>query len=110
MRNRWSWLHAACALALLSPPAISAAADLSKVLHITFQVAESGFDPVLTSDYYSGTVIESIFDPLLTYDYLARPAKLVPNTAESLPEKRTPSLPALPVRRMPGMHRQREMG
>jgi len=86
MRNRWSWLHAACALALLSPPAISAAADLSKVLHITFQVAESGFDPVLTSDYYSGTVIESIFDPLLTYDYLARPAKLVPNTAESLPE------------------------
>ncbi|TMG72738.1 MAG: hypothetical protein E6H75_14900 [Betaproteobacteria bacterium] len=38
------------------------------------------------SDYYSGTVIESIFDPLLTYDYLARPAKLVPNTAESLPQ------------------------
>src|SRR6185503_20525127 len=27
----------------------------------------------------------AIFDPLLTYDYLARPAKLVPNTAEALP-------------------------
>lgn len=48
-------------------------------------VAETGFDPARVSDYYSGTVIEAIFDPLLTYDYLARPAKLVPNVAESLP-------------------------
>src|SRR5687768_11051420 len=62
------------------------AADPSKILRITFQAAETGFDPVRVSDYYSGTVIEGIFDPLLTYDYLARPAKLVPNTAEALPE------------------------
>ena len=62
------------------------AADPSKILRITFQAAETGFDPVKVSDYYSGTVIEAIFDPLLTYDYLARPAKLVPNTAVSLPE------------------------
>ena len=33
-----------------------------------------------------GHVIEAIFEPLLTYDYLARPAKLVPLTAEALPE------------------------
>ena len=62
------------------------AADASKILRITFQAAETGFDPAKVSDYYSGTVIEGIFDPLLTYDYLARPAKLVPNTATSLPE------------------------
>ena len=62
------------------------AADPAKVLRITFQAAETGFDPLKVSDYYSGTVIEAIFDPLLTYDYLARPAKLVPNTASSLPE------------------------
>jgi oligopeptide transport system substrate-binding protein len=62
------------------------AADPAKVLRITFQAAETGFDPVKVSDYYSGTVIEAIFDPLLTYDYLARPAQLVPNTAVSLPE------------------------
>ncbi|HEY8252367.1 MAG TPA: ABC transporter substrate-binding protein [Burkholderiales bacterium] len=62
------------------------AADPSKILRITFQAAETGFDPVKVSDYYSGTVIEAIFDPLLTYDYLARPATLVPNTAVSLPE------------------------
>src|SRR4051812_39653621 len=57
-----------------------------KTLHVTFQAAETGFDPVKISDYYSGSVIEAIFDPLLTYDYLARPARLIPNTAQSLPE------------------------
>ncbi|MGZ8156123.1 MAG: ABC transporter substrate-binding protein, partial [Burkholderiales bacterium] len=61
------------------------AATPQKTLRLTFQAAESGFDPVRVSDYYSGTIIEAIFDPLLTYDYLARPAKLVPNVAESLP-------------------------
>jgi len=72
-----------------TPPAGSGAAQpaagSAKVLRVTFQAAESGFDPVRISDYYSGTVIEAIYDPLLTYDYLARPAKLVPNTAEALP-------------------------
>lgn len=62
------------------------AADPAKVLRVTFQAAETGFDPIRISDYYSGTVIQAIFDPLLTYDYLARPAALVPNTATSLPE------------------------
>jgi len=57
-----------------------------KILRVTFQAAETGFDPVKVSDYYSGSVIEAIFEPLLTYDYRARPAKLVPNTAEALPE------------------------
>jgi ABC-type transport system substrate-binding protein len=57
-----------------------------KVLRVTFQAAETGFDPARVSDYYSGTVIEAIFDPLLTYDYLARPARLVPNAAEAMPE------------------------
>jgi len=63
----------------------SQAADPAKILRVTFQAAETGFDPVKVSDYYSGTIIEAIFDPLLTYDYLARPAKLVPNVTESLP-------------------------
>lgn len=72
------------ALALLAPAAQAAAPR--KVLHITFQAAETSFDPARVSDYYSATVIEAIFDPLLTYDYLARPARLVPNTTVSLPE------------------------
>jgi ABC-type transport system substrate-binding protein len=62
------------------------AADPAKVLRISFPVAETGFDPVRVSDLYSNTVNEAIFERLLTYDYLARPAKIVPLTAESLPE------------------------
>ncbi|HET7160907.1 MAG TPA: ABC transporter substrate-binding protein, partial [Burkholderiales bacterium] len=65
-------------------PSLTAATPV-KTLRVTFQAAESGFDPVKVSDYYSGTIIEAIFDPLLTYDYLARPVKLVPNVAQSLP-------------------------
>ena len=61
------------------------AADPAKILHLTFAAAETGFDPARVSDYYSGTVIEAIFEPLLTYDYLARPAQLVPGTAEAMP-------------------------
>ena len=64
--------------ALLSLPATLAQ---NKVLRITFQAGETGFDPVRTHDYYSGHVLEAVFDTLLTYDYVARPAKLVPNAA-----------------------------
>jgi ABC-type transport system substrate-binding protein len=78
----------ALALVLLLALAISRVAEpavAGKTLRVTFQAAETGFDPVGVSDYYSGTVIEAIFDPLLTYDYLARPVKLVPNVTEALP-------------------------
>jgi ABC-type transport system substrate-binding protein len=73
------------ALALLIA-ASAFAADPAKVLRIAFPVAETGFDPVRVSDLYSNTVNEAIFERLLTYDYLARPAKLVPMTAEAMPE------------------------
>src|SRR5258707_8698811 len=58
----------------------------TKTLRVTFAVAETGFEPARTNDYYSGAVIEAIYDRLLTYDYLARPSKLVPLAAESLPQ------------------------
>ena len=70
------------ALGLVGMATIVPAADMGKTLRITFQVAETGFDPVRIHDYYSGTVIEAIYDTLLTYDYLARPSKLVPRAAE----------------------------
>ncbi len=57
-----------------------------KTIRWVFSAAETGFDPAGVHDYYSGTVIEALFETLLTYDYLARPAKLVPLTAEALPE------------------------
>jgi ABC-type transport system substrate-binding protein len=66
--------------------ASATAADPAKLLRISFPVAETGFDPVRVSDLYSNIVNEAIFERLLTYDYLARPAKLIPMTAESMPE------------------------
>jgi len=62
-----------------------AAADMDKVLRVEFYVAETGFDPVKVQDYYSQTICEAVFEPLMTYDYLARPAKIVPRAAESMP-------------------------
>jgi ABC-type transport system substrate-binding protein len=71
---------------VLLPADCRAAADPNKVVHTYFPTAETGFDPVRVSDIYSATVNEAIFERLLTYDYLARPARLVPMTAESMPE------------------------
>jgi ABC-type transport system substrate-binding protein len=75
-----------CSLIALMACAGLQAANGEKILRVTFQVAETGFDPVRSHDYYSGTVIEAIFDTLLGYDYLARPAKLVAQAAEAMPE------------------------
>lgn len=61
-------------------------ADPNKVIHSVFEAADDGFDMVRTQNYYSGWVADAIFETLLTYDYLARPARLVPNTAEAMPE------------------------
>ena len=61
-------------------------ADPSKVIRMGFEAADDGFDMVRTANFYSGWVSEVIYETLLTYDYLARPAKLVPQTAEAMPE------------------------
>ena len=63
----------------------AAAADMGKTLHVAFPVAENGFDPQVVYDSYSFYVCSAIFDPLYRFDYFARPVRLVPNTAESLP-------------------------
>ncbi|MEP6701532.1 MAG: ABC transporter substrate-binding protein [Betaproteobacteria bacterium] len=67
-------------------PLAARAADMNKTLRVSFQVAETGFDPQAISDLYSEFVNRHIFDALYYYDYLARPYKLVPNTALAMPE------------------------
>ena len=62
------------------------AADPAKVLRVPFEAADSGFDSILSANAYSGRVAEAIFERLLTYDYLARPTKLVPQTAVAMPD------------------------
>jgi len=69
-----------------APSPTAAQADPNKVLRVAFPVAETGFDPQATNDLYSAFVERAIFDSPYTYDYLARPFKLVPNTAVALPE------------------------
>ncbi|TFW07899.1 heme-binding protein [Oxalobacteraceae bacterium OM1] len=76
----------AVALGLSLHAAALAKADPNKVLHFTFEQADDGFDQQRTSNLYSTWVADAIYETLLTYDYLARPAKLIPETAESLPE------------------------
>lgn len=75
-----------CCCVLVSALPIAHAADPNKVLRVAFEIEETGFDPVRVTDNYSSQVMEQVFETLLTYDYLARPAKLVAKTAESLPE------------------------
>lgn len=77
-------------LVLAASLAIAAAAhaepDPDKVIRAVFPTAETGFDPAAAGDIYSNAVNRVIFDTPYKYDYLARPHKLVPNTAVALPE------------------------
>jgi len=68
------------------PPAALGQATAGKTLRVSFPIAETGFDPQAVGDAYSNYVNRAIFDPLYRYDYLARPYKLVPNTAAGMPE------------------------
>jgi oligopeptide transport system substrate-binding protein len=74
------------AIAAACVAASARAADPGKVLRTVFPAAETGFDPAAVQDLYSATIEQMLFETLLTYDYLARPSKLVPLTAEAMPE------------------------
>ncbi len=74
---------AAC---LCVTPLADAQVDAQKVLRVSFPVAETGFDPQAAGDIYSNSVNREIFDALYRYDYVARPYRLVPNTATTMPE------------------------
>ena len=79
---RWLAVAAARVAARLAASAVAGGtAHAGKVLRVSFPVAETGFDPQAAGDIYSNYVNRAIFDPLYRYDYLARPYKLVPNTA-----------------------------
>jgi ABC-type transport system substrate-binding protein len=67
-------------------PSGALAAEPEKVLRYAFSGTETGFDPAQINDLYSADVIGHIFEAPYEYDYLARPAKIVPNLAEAMPE------------------------
>ncbi|MFL9923561.1 ABC transporter substrate-binding protein [Herbaspirillum lusitanum] len=72
--------------AVAAEPVTPGTADPDKVLRYVLIRPETGFDPAMSHDLYSAGVLQSIFETLYTYDYLASPARLVPLTAEALPE------------------------
>ncbi len=80
MKNMHCMVAFAAITALLPLPA-AAQADPNKMLRVAFPSAETGFDPQAVNDIYSNYVNRAIFDPPYTYDYLARPFKIIPNTA-----------------------------
>ena len=78
-------MGAALALPALSARAAPPGRPGERVLRYAFQVAETGFDPAQINDTYSRTVTCHIFEALYVYDHLARPAKIVPLTADGMP-------------------------
>ena len=74
------------ALPAFAQDAPAAAAATPKVLHYSFRIAETGFDPAQISDLYSRTITANIFDAPLQYEFLARPFRYRANTLVALPE------------------------
>jgi len=92
-----------CLATALASTLLPAPAAAEKVIRFAFEIAETGFDPALDSDRYSGYVLEAIFDAPLTYDYLARPVRLAPNTLAAMPEVSDHGASYL-LRLRPGIH------
>jgi ABC-type transport system substrate-binding protein len=78
--------HVAAVLLAATLAMPGSAAGVDRTLRIAFPVAESGFDPQAVSDAYSFDICRAIFDTLYTYDYFARPVRMVPNTADGMPQ------------------------
>ena len=83
---RFAALVLAAASFAVCMPSAAAQSPSAKTLRVAFPTAETGFDPQAAGDAYSNYVNRAIFDPLYRYDYLARPYKIVTNTASALPQ------------------------
>jgi ABC-type transport system substrate-binding protein len=79
-------LGAACGVADAGAAAASAPSSGPKTLRYAFVAAETNFDPAQISDLYSRIVTAHVFEAPYRFDYLARPVKVVPHTAASMPE------------------------
>jgi ABC-type transport system substrate-binding protein len=79
-------LGTAPVLTAARPGAAARSGGRARTLRLAMNTAESGFDPPRVGDATSIMVVSHIFEAPLAWDPLARPAKLVPRTAEALPE------------------------
>jgi ABC-type transport system substrate-binding protein len=83
--------------------AVSAQSAERKVLRLAFTKAETSLDPARIVDLYSRYITAHIFESPLTYDHLARPFKLKPLTAESMPEH-SPDYRVWTIKIRPGIY------
>ena len=73
--------------AVAAAPAAALARPTRKLLRLALASPETTLDPVQTnSDGNTATVLAHVLEAPLRYDYLARPVRLQPCTAVSLPE------------------------
>jgi len=82
----WSMPGALLAQGGSPAPKAGASTQSPKLLRYAFPIAESNFDPAQITDLYSRTVAAGIFEAPLEFEFLARPARMRPNTAASMPE------------------------
>jgi oligopeptide transport system substrate-binding protein len=61
-------------------------AEKSKVLYLESPSMPTTLDPSMASDLVAIVEISKVYEGLLEYHYLKRPAELIPNLAESMPE------------------------
>lgn len=85
-RRLWLAQVGAMLTAGTAPGLVSAQGRGERVLRLAFNTPETGFDPALVPDSNTAHVCAAIFEAPLTFDHLARPARLVPQTAVALPE------------------------
>ena len=64
MRSRLTIASALVVAGLLAAATPAQCADMTKTLRVALPVAETGFDPQVTSDIYSSAIIAAIVDPL----------------------------------------------
>lgn len=83
LARRAAALVAACAFALAAPAGALAA---EKVLRLQMLSDVEVLDPARAGSLSSLNTIAPLYHQLLTYDYLARPVRMIPYAAESLPQ------------------------
>lgn len=101
INRRQAALHLASTLAAAATP-LHAQPATPKVLRLASE-SETGFDPARVGDVRSMRITSHIFETLLEFDPLARPVKLRPRTALTMPEP-SEDFRVWTLRLKPGIH------
>ncbi len=85
MRKMTKLIFSLLALALVVTSCTQKSDENDNGIYFPVRANVKGFDPVHSSDIYSGTVIAQVYEGLLQYHYLKRPYEVIPSLAEGMP-------------------------